>query len=54
MPVDEIPCREGKYSTDLARMGLKVKEGALEGLADRPWAKQKMVSLEDFEALKRE
>ena len=36
--VGEIIRREGIYSTDLARIREKVKEGALERLADRPGA----------------
>lgn len=50
----EVLRREGMYSTDLARIRQKVKEGALERLADRPGAKKKMVSLEQYEALKQE
>jgi transposase-like protein len=53
-PVGELLRREGIYSTDLARIREKVKEGALERLADRPGAKRKTVALEDYEALKRE
>jgi transposase-like protein len=53
-PVGEVLRREGIYSTDLARIRLKVKEGALERLADRPGAKRKTVSKEDYDALKRE
>ena len=53
-PVGEILRREGIYSTDLARIREKVKEGALERLADRPGAKRKTVPQEDYEALKRE
>jgi transposase-like protein len=53
-PVGEILRREGIYSTDLARISEKVKEGALERLADRPGAKRKTVPQEDYEALKRE
>ena len=51
-PVGEILRREGIYSTDLTRIRQKVKEGALERLADRPGAKRKTVSLDDYEALK--
>jgi transposase-like protein len=50
----ELLRREGIYSTDLARIREKVKEGALERLADRPGAKRKTVPQEDYEALKRE
>ncbi len=53
-PVGEILRREGIYSTDLARIRQKVKEGALERLADRPGAKRKTVHREDYDALKRE
>jgi len=52
--VGEILRREGIYSTDLVRIRQKVKEGALERLADRPGAKRKMVSSEEYEILKRE
>jgi len=38
----------------LARIRRKVKEGALERLADRPGAKRKTVSKEDYDALKKE
>ena len=54
IPVGEILRREGIYSTDLARIREKVKEGALERLADRPGAKRKAVPRQDYEALKRE
>ena len=53
-PVGEILRREGIYSTDLTRIRQKVKEGALERLADRPGAKRKKVPLGDYEALKHE
>ena len=53
-PVGEILRREGIYSTDLARIREKVKEGALERLTARPGAKRKTVPQEDYEALKRE
>jgi transposase-like protein len=53
-PVGEILRREGIYSTDLARIRQKVKEGALERLADRPGAKRKTVCKEDYDALKNE
>ena len=54
IPAGEILRREGLYSTDLARIRQKVKEGALERLADRPGAKRKKVALEQYEALKRD
>ena len=50
----EVLRREGLYSTDLARIREKVKEGALERLSDRPGARKKMVSLEQYEALKQD
>jgi transposase-like protein len=53
-PVGEFLRREGIYSTDLTRIRQKVKEGALERLADRPGTKRKTVSQEDYDALKRE
>ena len=52
--VGEVLRREGIYSTDLARIRQKVKEGALERLADRPGAKRKTVSKDGYEALKKE
>jgi transposase-like protein len=52
--IGEILRREGIYSTDLNRIRDKVKEGALDRLADRPGAKKKTVSQEDYDALKRE
>lgn len=54
VPAAEVLRREGLYATDLARIRQKVKEGALERLADRPGAKKKMVSSEQYEALKQE
>jgi hypothetical protein len=39
---------------NIPRIRQKVKEGALERLADRPGAKKKTVSLEQYEALKRD
>ena len=53
-PVGELLRREGIYSTDLTRIREKVRQGALERLADRPGAKRKTVPQEDYEALKRE
>jgi transposase-like protein len=53
-PVGEILRREGIYSTDLARIREKVKEGALQRLADRSGAKNKTVPQEDYENLKKE
>jgi transposase-like protein len=53
-PVGEILRREGIYSTDLTRIRNKVKEGALERLADRAGAKKKTVSQDDYNALKHE
>ena len=53
-PAGELLRRQGIYSTDLARIRQKVKEGALERLADRPGARRKTVPREDYEALKQE
>jgi transposase-like protein len=53
-PVGELLRREGIYSTDLARIREKVRQGALERLADLPGAKKKTVSQADYDALKRE
>ena len=53
-PIGEILRREGIYSTDLNRIRQKVKEGALECLANRPGAKKKTVSQDDYDALKQE
>jgi len=53
-PVGEILRREGIYSTDLTRIRQRVKEGALERLAERPGAKKKTVSQEEYDTLKRE
>ena len=53
-PVGELLRREGIYSTDLARIRQKVKQGALERLADRPGARRKSVPWDQYEALKRE
>ena len=53
-PIGEILRREGLYSTDLNRIRQQVKEGALERLAARPGKRKKMVSAEDYEALKKE
>lgn len=53
-PVGELLRREGIYSTDLARIREKVRQGALARLADRPGAQRKTVSQADYDALKRE
>jgi hypothetical protein len=42
------------YSADLARIQRKVKEGALQSLAQRPGRSKKTVSEEEYEALKQE
>jgi transposase-like protein len=52
--IGEILRREGIYSTDLNRIREKVKEGAIDRLADRSGAKKKTVSQEAYDALKRE
>jgi transposase-like protein len=54
VPVGEILRREGLYSSDLVRIRKQVKEGALERLGARPGAKQKTVSKENYDALKKE
>ena len=53
-PVGELLRREGLYSTDLARIQRKVKEGALQHLAQRPGRSKKTVSEEEYEVLKQE
>ncbi|NTV43742.1 MAG: hypothetical protein HGA63_10635 [Syntrophobacteraceae bacterium] len=53
-PVGELLRREVLYSTDLARIQCKVKEGALEHLAKRPGRSKKTVSEEEYDALKQE
>jgi transposase-like protein len=53
-PVGELLRREGLYSTDLARIQRKVKEGALQHLAQRPGRSKKTVSEEEYDLLKRE
>lgn len=53
-PVGDLLRREGLYSTDLARIQKKVKEGALERLADRPGARKKTVSEGEYARLKKE
>lgn len=50
----ELLRREGLYSTDLVRIQRKVKEGALQRLADRPGRSKKSVSQDDYDALKLE
>jgi hypothetical protein len=53
-PLGELLRREGLYSSDLARIREQVKEGALERLRARPGPKPKMVSLDEYAALKQE
>ena len=53
-PVGELLRREGLCSTDLARIQRKVKEGALQSLAQRPGRSKKTVSEEEYEVLKQE
>ena len=53
-PIGELLRREGLYSTDLARIQRKVKEGALEHLAQRPGRSKKTVSEEEYQTLKQE
>jgi transposase-like protein len=54
IPVGELLRREGLYSTDLCRIQNKVKEGALQRLADRPGARKKTVSQDEYDQLKRD
>jgi len=53
-PIGELLRREGLYSTDLARIRLQVKEGALERLSGKPGRPQGQVSAEIYQALKLE
>ena len=53
-PIGEILRREGLYSSDLARIQCKVKEGALEHLAVRPGPAKKMVPQQEYNHLKQE
>ena len=50
----ELLRREGLYSTDLARIQRKEKEGASQRLADRPGRSKKSVCQDDYDALKLE
>jgi transposase-like protein len=52
--VGELLRREGLYSTDLARIQRKVKEGALQHLAQRPGRNKQTVSEEEYDLLKQE
>jgi transposase-like protein len=54
VPVGDLLRREGLYSTDLARIQKKVKEGALERLGDRPGLRKKTVSDSEYSRLKKE
>lgn len=53
-PVGELLRREGLYSTDLARIRLQVKEGALQRLSAKPGKPQGQVESQAYDALKRE
>jgi len=53
-PTGDILRREGLYAADLTRIRDQVREGALERLSARPGKKSRMVTLESYEALKRE
>jgi transposase-like protein len=53
-PIGDLLRREGLYSTDLARIQHKVKEGALQHLAQRPGRSKKTVSEEAYDQLKQE
>ena len=52
--VGELLRREGLFSSDLARIQRKVKEGAMEHLAQRPGRSKKTVSEEEYAVLKQE
>jgi len=54
MQLGELLRREGLYSSDLARIQRKVKEGALERLAIRPGRSRPTISQDEYDALKRE
>ena len=53
-PIGELLRREGLFSTDLARIRVQVKEGALQRLSAKPGRKETHVSSESYEAIKRE
>ncbi len=53
-PIGDLLRREGLYSTDLARIQHKAKEGALQHLAQRPGRSKKTVSEEAYDQLKQE
>ena len=53
-PVGELLRREGRFSTDLARIRQQVKEGALQRLSAKPGRQQSQVSPEACEAIKLE
>jgi transposase-like protein len=53
-PIGDLLRREGLYSTDLARIQRKVKEGALQHLAQRPGRSKKTVSEQEYDQLKQE
>jgi len=53
-PIGELLRREGLFSTDLARIRVQVKEGALQRLSARPGRKQDVVSTEAYQAIKTE
>jgi len=53
-PVGELLRREGLYSSDLSRIQRKVKEGALQHLAQRPGRSKNTVSEEEYDLLKQE
>ncbi|MFN0166988.1 MAG: hypothetical protein ACKV22_11220 [Bryobacteraceae bacterium] len=53
-PIGELLRREGLYSTDLARIRLQVKEGALQRLSAKPGRNQGHTSTVAYDALKHE
>jgi len=53
-PVGKLLRREGLYRTDLARIRLQVKKGALQCLGAKPGKQQAQVDSQACDALKRE
>ncbi len=52
--VAELLRREGLYATDLTRIRLAVKEGAIERLQAKPGRREKTVTVSTYENLKKE
>ena len=53
LPARDSFLRKGICCTNLARIRQKLREGALERLADRPGKRRKMVAWDDYEPMKR-